>query len=277
MAAGKSKSRGAKASSKTSKDSKTRAPGEPFVVEWNRLVSTTNWEKGRIICEWREALEAEGAAAAKYSDEAWAALVGGVTSQHVGRLRRVFQRFGETFETYEGLYWSHFQAALDWDDAEMWLEGALKSDWSVSQMRGKRWETLGTPGKPPKIDDAAEASGALDFAAAAPVQHARSAPAPLTGKSVDVSAKALAGDDSGRATPAKRKERDDDDEVAARPASKAGKRLKVAVDELPDDLADAFEQFKLVIIAHRRDGWRETTPEAVVECLEALRELAMAE
>ena len=48
------------------------------------------------------------------------------------------------------------------------------------------------------------------------------------------------------------------------------------VDELPEDLADAFEQFKLAIIAQRRLGWSETTPAAVIECLDALRELALA-
>ena len=116
-----------------------------YVGQWNRLVSTTNWEKGRIICQWREALMSAGSPVTEYSDEAWAQLVGGVTSQHVGRLRRVFQRFGEDFDQYPGLFWSHFQAALDWDDAPMWLEGAIQNDWSVSQMRGKRWETLGTP------------------------------------------------------------------------------------------------------------------------------------
>ena len=74
---------------------------------------------------------------------AWSRLVGGVTGQHVGRLRRVYQRFGATFQQYRGLYWSHFHAALDWDDAEMWLEGAVGSSWSVAQMRDQRWETLG--------------------------------------------------------------------------------------------------------------------------------------
>ena len=116
-----------------------------LVGQWNQLESTTNWEKGRIICDWREALMIQGAAVTEYSDEAWAQLVGGVTSQHVGRLRRVYQRFGETQIQYPGLYWSHFQATLDWDDAPMWLEGAIQNEWSVSQMRGKRWETLGTP------------------------------------------------------------------------------------------------------------------------------------
>ena len=124
-------------------DSELEVTSQPFVGRWNRLVSTTNWEKGRIITQWRETLIDQDVSATEYSDEAWAILVGGVTGQHVGRLRRVYQRFGPSYEQYDGLYWSHFQAALDWGDAEMWLEGAVQNDWSVSQMRRQRWETLG--------------------------------------------------------------------------------------------------------------------------------------
>ena len=32
-----------------------------YLGRWNRLVSTTNWEKGRIIYEWRQALFSAGA------------------------------------------------------------------------------------------------------------------------------------------------------------------------------------------------------------------------
>src|SRR5215216_264794 len=135
-----------------------------FIGQWNRLVSTTNWEKGRIICQWRDALIAGGASTTSYSDEAWSQLVGGVTSQHVGRLRRVFQRFGEVFDQFEGLYWSHFQSSLDWEDAEMWLEGAIHNGWSVSQMRGKRWETVGKPGETMPEDDVTAAGEADDDA-----------------------------------------------------------------------------------------------------------------
>src|SRR5687768_4421101 len=127
-----------------------------YIGQWNRLVSTTNWEKGRIVCQWRDALIAAGAPVTEYSDEAWSQLVGGVTSQHVGRLRRVYQRFGEMFDQFEGLYWSHFQASLDWEDAEMWLEGAIHNGWSVSQMRGKRWETVGKPGESMPAEESSE-------------------------------------------------------------------------------------------------------------------------
>src|SRR5262245_8905362 len=88
------------------------AASQPYVGRWNKLVSTTNWEKGRIIVQWREALIAQGLPVTEYSDEAWCRLVGGVSGQHAGRLRRVAQRFGQMQEQYPGLYWSHYQAAL---------------------------------------------------------------------------------------------------------------------------------------------------------------------
>jgi hypothetical protein len=262
----------------------TDAAGK-FVGQWNRLVSTTNWEKGRIICQWREALTAAAAPVTDYSDEAWSQLVGGVTSQHVGRLRRVYQRFGEVREQYDGLYWSHFQAAIEWQDAEMWLEGAIHNGWSVSQMRGKRWETFGKPGEAP-IEEVPELAD--DGAESAPFDEDS---AEEIGEGVSGSSASMTSIES----PAKRQaERDDDEseeaechsnESAARSStqqespkssSKTRSRLGVEVDELPDDLADAFEQFKLAIIAQRRLGWSETTPEAVLECLDALRELTLA-
>jgi len=256
-----------------------RVAGEQFVGQWNRLVSTTNWEKGRIICQWRTELEAANADATAYTDEAWAELVGGVTSQHVGRLRRTYQRFGATFDQYAGLFWSHFHAALDWDDAEMWLEGAIQNDWSISQMRGKRWETLGKSGSAPAVDEAATASGDLEIDSEASADEAEvsmSAPAPVKAAGT-TAAPAAEVDADDEMDEAQSHEGDDDadDAPTARPA-KTNPRATVAVDDLPDDLADAFEQFKLAIIGHRRGGWRETSPEAVIECLEALRDLTLA-
>ena len=106
----------------TEEHSQTAAPdnqvGLPYIGQWNRLTSNTNWEKGEIICSWRAELESAGAASAEFSDEAWSRRVGNVSPQHVGRLRRVAVRFGAVWQDYEGVYWSHFQSALEWDDAE---------------------------------------------------------------------------------------------------------------------------------------------------------------
>lgn len=116
-----------------------------YVGQWSRLVSQTNWEKGRLISSWRESMIQSGVPNQLYSDEAWSRRVGNVTSQHVGRLRRVFERFGKVYEQYSGLFWSHFQAAIDWEDAEVWLEGASQQRWSVSGMRKQRWIAIGAP------------------------------------------------------------------------------------------------------------------------------------
>jgi hypothetical protein len=267
----------AKNSSATVVELEVPQASEPFVGQWNRLVSTTNWEKGRIICEWRESLLTQGAAVTDYSDEAWAQLVGGVTSQHVGRLRRVFQRFGDNFDQYPGLFWSHFQASLDWDDAPMWLEGAIQNDWSVSQMRGKRWETLGTPAAEQRaeLDQASEFDSVPAMSASADIKEPEITTAAATPKTTSVKSLAtdsetdeVADDEDGDAP--------FDDAPAAKTTAKR-QALNVNVELLPDDLADAFEQFKLAIIAQRREGWRDVTPETVIECLDALKELAMAE
>lgn len=116
-----------------------------YIGQWNRLISRTNWEKGQLISEWRASMVFSGAPTQLYSDDAWSRRVGNVSGQHVSRLRRVYDRFSQTYEQYPGLYWSHFQAALDWEDAEVWLEGAIHQRWSVSQMRNQRWVAIGAP------------------------------------------------------------------------------------------------------------------------------------
>jgi len=287
MAAGKKKSDTAVAELDSSAALAGNDAAGRFVGQWNRLVSTTNWEKGRIICEWREALIADGAAVTEYSDEAWSQLVGRVTSQHVGRLRRVFQRFGDAFDQYQGLFWSHFQAAIDWEDAEMWLEGAIHNGWSVSQMRGQRWETVGKPGETMPTDEE-EAAGDDEDAPwlGEDESEMASREEAITGESAEV--KSVEG------TAKRTKEESDDeeegeeaesgssesnssyDDEAPKSQKKERTRLSVEVGDLPDDIADAFEQFKLAIITQRRLEWAETTPESVIECLDALRELTLA-
>ena len=117
---------------------KVIALSKQFLHQWNQLVSTTNWEKGKIICRWRDVLQVEGFSPHHFSDEVWSRHIGNVTPQHAGRLRKVFVRFGSVWQDYSGLYWSHFYAALDWEDPELWLEGAIQNQWSISQMRSAR-------------------------------------------------------------------------------------------------------------------------------------------
>lgn len=257
------------------------AASQPFVGQWNQLVSTTNWEKGRIILDWREALVEAQAPAIEYSDEAWSRRVGNVTGQHVGRLRRVYERFGSVAEQYYELFWSHFQAALDWEDAEMWLEGAVQNSWSVSQMRRTRWETLGAvEADRPREEDVVTSELDED------VDPSRDSTAERSNSSTsrgDVQSSPLhEGPDFG----------DEDAAADTKGASATGGASIYADDdaretiefvrpfenlgELPEDLAEAFDAFKLAILRHKQEGWEQISRDDVLASLDALKELALA-
>lgn len=255
-------------------DDTARSLSAEYVGRWCRLVSTTNWEKGRIICQWREELVAAGQPSTSYSDEAWAQQVGGVSPQHVGRLRRVAQRFGQTREKFPQLFWSHYLTALDWDEAEMWLEGAVQNRWSVAQMRRQRAETLGlvdelgpTPDAVQAVSDAWWAEeGTYD--AAEPAAEARIAP--HDERTASPRESAAPHDELERAS--------DDGDPPFEEASPPGPFASLAeLASLPDDLAGAFESFQIAILRHKLGGWVEVRPELVVTSLDHLRELVYSE
>lgn len=253
-----------------------------FVGRWRGLISTTNWEKGRIIFEWRETLRTSAAPAQEFSDEAWSRRVGQVSGQHAGRLRRVYERFHEVRESYAGLYWSHFQAALDWNDAEMWLEGAVQSKWSVGEMRARRWETLGDQRNGRPGDDEiveAEYDEDADPAASPELAEVRNPDDDLDkGSRSGVSARERASRDDDDS---------DGDDAAGKPfgadasdypadSPSAPVRPFEHLAELPDDLAEAFETFKLAVLHHKLVGWRDVSRDDVLQSLEALKQLALA-
>ncbi len=249
-----------------------------YLRSWNHLISTTNWEKGRIIHEWREALIAVGASQASYADEAWSRRVGNVTPQHVGRLRRVYFRFFDDYQKYDGLFWSHFQAALDWDDAEMWLEGAVQNSWSVASMRSQRWEALGAPDEQrPRDEDIIVAE--LDEDAPQPDE-------PIV-DSLDGEPSMVRDADDEEWEPSDDMPPEDNDDAAAADGMPSEETEAVAVatergrpfedvPELPDDLTEAVESMKICIIRHRAAGWRDVHCDDILAALNALRQLALA-
>ena len=262
---------------------------EPFVGQWQGLVSTTNWEKGRIIAEWRQALLDSEAPVSEYSDEAWSRLVGNVTPQHVGRLRRVHERFSPVREQYSGLYWSHFHAAIDWEDAEMWLEGSLQNGWSVSKMRRQRWETLGSmPDDAPQDVDIVEAELDEDYSEKAIESDLQ------VDNDSEVVGHADGASKAGRTTQADGSPSEDDgaasnsvtDDLDADGAAifsddPHGETVDFVrpfenLAELPDDVSEAFEAFKLAILRHKMDDWKKVSRDDVLASLDALKELAMA-
>jgi hypothetical protein len=260
-------------------DARLEEASTEFLQSWNRLISTTNWEKGRIICQWRDALIAVSAPPMGYSDEAWSRRVGGVTPQHVGRLRRVYHRFHDTCLQYNGLYWSHFQAALDWDDAEMWLEGAVQNDWSVARMRQQRWETLGSPAdQTPRDEDIIVSEIDEDVR-----REEEDGVAEMLSDSPGV---VRPTDEVEEFAPEASDPNDELSETAdAVPFDTASESGETAIGpfrpfedmpDLPDDLAEAVETLKLAIVNHKLSGWRDVSCDDVLAVLNALKQLALA-
>lgn len=246
-----------------------------YVGRWNRLVSTTNWEKGRIISQWRERLEREGLPAASYTDEAWSLAVGNISPQHVGRLRRVYQRFGAVAESYPKLFWSHFQAAIDWDDAEMWLEGAVQSGWSVSQMRTQRWQAIGGEAEPLEQDlPAAE----FDEDSEPPVENSSGSAAGSVSQ-VYSPGPSGEGPDFGDETQGDPQDSGEPFESTGGDPSEPAPRPVRPFENLPNlprDLAEALEQFKLALLKHKVAGWVEVPCDHVLASLDALKQLVLA-
>ena len=247
----------------------------PYVSRWNKLVSTTNWEKGRIITQWRETIAKDDASPTDYSDEAWRRLVGGVSSQHVGRLRRAHQRFGSVYQQYDGLYWSHFQTALDWDDAEMWLEGAIQNGWSVSRMRWRRRETLREAAEQATRDEEIDAEGLEGLDGDCESSLPQDAEAlTIDDQLAEVLAPSPAPADDGKASGESRQGSTAD--AAAQEETAVFVRPFENLAGLPDDLSDALEAFKLAILRHKAEEWRQISCEDILASLEALKQLALA-
>ncbi|QEG24117.1 hypothetical protein [Mariniblastus fucicola] len=245
-----------------------------FIGQWNQLISTTNWGKGEIISQWRASLKDSNASVNEYSDEAWCQLVGGVTPQHVGRLRRTFDRFGSEYQDYSGLYWSHFYAALDWEDAEMWLEGAIQNKWSISQMRHQRWETLGSdPNDQPRTSDVvatelAEESQTLALSEQNRQNDKNYVEGPVhegpdfgDEGSGDGSKSTKTSDGS----PESSDSAEEPEEFVAKPFE--------SFTDLPDDVLDAVNAFKIAIIAHKTNEWADISREDMSDLLDALKQL----
>lgn len=254
-----------------------------YVGRWNRLVSTTNWEKGRIIHQWRELILADPASAASATDDTWARIVGGVTGQHVGRLRRVFARFGEKYNDYPGLFWSHFQAALDWNDAEMWLEGASQSGWSVARLRNERWETLGrVETDRPKEIELSPADLDEDYSPEAEAKRKEESDSvsPSYGEATGPRHDGPDfGDDEGGSDREHTSSEGSDFESTEWPAESARALVQPFAGvpaELPGDVQDAMETFKIALMHHKTSGWKEISAEQMLSVLDALKSLVTA-
>ena len=147
-----------------------------------------------------------------------------------------------------------------------------KKSWSVSQMRKQRWEAIGAPAdKKPKDEDIISGELDEDFSPALTQDPtAQIKEGNIEGYSGPLHEGPDFGDEDAqpRGEAAIYSEQESEQCDFVRPFENLG--------ELPDDLSDAFESFKLAILAHKRKEWKEVPLQDLIDTLEAFKALATA-
>jgi len=102
-----------------------------LIARAQSALSHCNWEVGECAAQWTKRF------ARGRTDADFAALVG-LSPDQVYQRRRVWETFGDVVESYPQLKWSHFYAALNWDDAAECLQWAQDVQAGVAEMRAWR-------------------------------------------------------------------------------------------------------------------------------------------
>jgi hypothetical protein len=118
-----------------------------LIARAQTAVSRCNWEVGECSALWTRRY------ARGRSDADFAQLVN-LSADQVYQRRRVWETFGDVYERYSHLKWSHFYVALSWDDAAECLQWAEDIGASVAEMRAWRRAQRG--------EDLSEPAGAAD-------------------------------------------------------------------------------------------------------------------
>jgi hypothetical protein len=146
-------------------------------------------------------------------------------------------------------------------------------------MRAKRWEAHGAP---EELKPREEEIMLTEMDEGAEVADDWVTPATATTASVrdPDDASAIENDDSqskseDASSPAKRTKAQDPTGETHEPAKLARKRPFANLPDLPDDVAEAFEQFKLAILAHKMTDWSDISRDDLLASLDALKELAL--
>jgi hypothetical protein len=115
---------------------------EQLVQRAQQAVSRCNWEIGECAAAWTQRY------ARGRTDADFGALIG-LSGDQVYQRRRVWETFSDVASRYERLKWSHFYAALNWDDAAECLQWADDMQATVAEMkawrRAQHGEDLSSP------------------------------------------------------------------------------------------------------------------------------------
>jgi hypothetical protein len=109
----------------------SQATEEQLIDRAQQSVFDSNWVVGECAALWTTRY-AKGRTDADFAQHV------GLSADQVYQRRRVWETFAADRERFAGLRWSHFYAALTWDDAHESLDWAQQTLSTVAEMRAWR-------------------------------------------------------------------------------------------------------------------------------------------
>lgn len=102
-----------------------------LIARAQMAVSRCNWEVGECAAIWTKRFSRGR------TDSDFATLVS-LSADQVYQRRRVWETFADVYQNYPGLKWSHFYAAINWDDSAECLQWAQDVQAGVAEMKAWR-------------------------------------------------------------------------------------------------------------------------------------------
>lgn len=143
-----------------------QATEEELVERAQNALNQCNWVIGECAAQWTRRY-AQGRTDADFGARI------GLSGDQVYQRRRVWETFADVYQNYPNLKWSHFYAALNWDDAADCLQWANDIGATVAEMkawrRAQHGEDLTTPGdegeQPPFVDADSDMESPVEYLA----------------------------------------------------------------------------------------------------------------
>jgi len=111
--------------------SEVKETEDQLIQRAQQALSRCNWEIGECAAAWTKRF------ARGRSDADFGALIG-LSGDQVYQRRRVWETFSDVYDRYSELKWSHFYAALNWDDSAECLQWAHDMSSTVAEMKAWR-------------------------------------------------------------------------------------------------------------------------------------------
>lgn len=135
---------------------RSRETEQQLIERAQDALNQCNWVIGECAAQWTQRY-AKGRTDADFGGKI------GLSGDQVYQRRRVWETFSDVRTEYQNVRWSHFYAALNWDDAAECLQWADEMQATVAEMKAWRRAQLGEDLSEQALEDPPFAESAIEY------------------------------------------------------------------------------------------------------------------